>query len=282
MTRRQWNGPWCAECDTGVDPAGYGHMLTCSKRKHNVDARSVTITEMQRTALQQVREILRKGDWKYYGEVIDELLDGADQVPTIFLEATHFKCKHCDKEVVAGGTIECDRGPCPMEPINKPSETPIATRLAGAAGLLAGAGHRDSAAAVLEARGILAREAAIPGPLTVWSGSMPESNGKSNFTAILHRGDLSKGHTIDRSEYPDRVRYEADRVRWLIGETDKEPWILDYDADKRSDYVAPATPAKVEAWMHRRSGALLHEESKDMCDNRRNCGIWMPLGEIQR
>jgi hypothetical protein len=81
-----------------------------------------------------------------------------------------------------------------------------------------------------------ARATAEQSNLTVWSGSMPESNGKSNFTAILHRGDLSKGHTIDRSEYPDRVRYEADRVRWLIGEIDKEPWILDYDADKHSAY----------------------------------------------
>lgn len=79
--------------------------------------------------------------------------------------------------------------------------------------------------------------AADASALTVWSGPMPESNGKSNFTAILHRGDLCKGHTIDRSEYPDRVRYEADRVRWLIGEIDKEPWILDYDADKHSGYV---------------------------------------------
>jgi hypothetical protein len=76
--------------------------------------------------------------------------------------------------------------------------------------------------------------------LQVWNGPMPESNGKTNFTAILHRGDISKGFTIDRSEYPDRVRYEADRVRWLIGEIDKEPYILDYDANRHSGYVAPA------------------------------------------
>jgi hypothetical protein len=72
--------------------------------------------------------------------------------------------------------------------------------------------------------------------LAVWYGAMPESNGKSNWTAILYRksdGPFGGAHvTIDRSEYPDRVRYEADRVRFLIGELEKEPFILDYDADK--------------------------------------------------
>jgi hypothetical protein len=75
--------------------------------------------------------------------------------------------------------------------------------------------------------------------LSVWYGSMPESNGKTDWTAILHKGDIAEGITIDRSEYPDRVRYEADRMRWMIGEIDKEPWILDYDADKHSGYAAP-------------------------------------------
>ncbi len=85
------------------------------------------------------------------------------------------------------------------------------------------------------------RAAPHDGKLTVWYGSMPESNGKSNFTAILYRGDVSKGITIERSEYPDRVRYEADRMRWMIGELEQEPFILDYDADKHSGYVGPKT-----------------------------------------
>jgi hypothetical protein len=78
--------------------------------------------------------------------------------------------------------------------------------------------------------------------LTVWYGPMPESNGKSNFTAILMRkgaslfDGLTGGITIARSEYPDRVRYEADRVRYLIGELKEEPDILDYDAEKHSGY----------------------------------------------
>ncbi|MBU9169253.1 hypothetical protein [Burkholderia gladioli] len=91
--------------------------------------------------------------------------------------------------------------------------------------------YRAQAAAPAEAR---------EPKLTVWYGSMPESNGKTNWTAILHRGDIATGMTIDRSEYPDRVRYEADRVRWLIGEIEAEPWILDYDTDKHSGYKAPA------------------------------------------
>jgi hypothetical protein len=92
-------------------------------------------------------------------------------------------------------------------------------------------------------RGLLARTApanvAQGAKLSVWYGSMPESNGKTNWTAILHKGDIAEDITIDRSEYPDRVRYEADRMRWMIGEIDKEPWILDYDADKHSGYTAP-------------------------------------------
>jgi hypothetical protein len=85
-----------------------------------------------------------------------------------------------------------------------------------------------------------------PAPkLAVWYGPMPESNGKTNWTAILHNGDFATGITLDRSEYPDRVRYEADRARWLIGEMVEEPLILDYDAEKRSDYVAPPAPLDV-------------------------------------
>ena len=83
---------------------------------------------------------------------------------------------------------------------------------------------------------------AEPAPkLAVWYGSMPESNGKSNWTAILHAGDIAHGITLDRSEYPDRVRYEADRARFLIGELKGEPFILDYDADKHSGYAEPAS-----------------------------------------
>jgi hypothetical protein len=94
------------------------------------------------------------------------------------------------------------------------------------------------------------RAAPTDGKLTVWYGPIPESNGKSNFTAILHRGDISKGMTISQSEYPERVRYEADRIRWLIGELDREPWVLDYDADKHSGYKPPVSDDAIDRIEH--------------------------------
>lgn len=115
--------------------------------------------------------------------------------------------------------------------------------------------------------------------LQVWSGSMPESNGKTNFTAILHRGDIIEGFTIDRSEYPDRVRYEADRVRWLIGEIDKEPWILDYDADKHSGYATPADQEPI-GWEYYEEGKLFKTyDSADKADHAKKMfgGVVRPI-----
>ncbi|MCK6839834.1 Lar family restriction alleviation protein [Enterobacter roggenkampii] len=89
--------------------------------------------------------------------------------------------------------------------------------------------------------------------LTVWYGAMPESNGKANWTAILHRkgeGRCMNGFTIDRSEYPGRVLYAADRVRYLIGEKSERPRILDYDADAHSGYVKPGnSPVIPDGWV---------------------------------
>lgn len=89
--------------------------------------------------------------------------------------------------------------------------------------------------------------------LTVWYGSMPESNGKANWTAILHRkgeGPCMDGLTIDRSEYPGRVLYAADRVRYLIGEKSERPSILDYDADAHSGYVKTGnSPVIPDGWV---------------------------------
>ena len=92
-----------------------------------------------------------------------------------------------------------------------------------------------------------------PVALAVWYGPMPESNGKTNWTAILHR----KGYpiwegsciTLDRSEYPERVLYEADRARYLIGELEHDPDITSYDAEKHSGYVSASQPAPVSVWV---------------------------------
>jgi hypothetical protein len=73
-----------------------------------------------------------------------------------------------------------------------------------------------------------AEVAGTPNALTVWFGSMPEPNGKKNWTAILHKGDITEGFTIARSEYQDRVIYAADCVKYLIGEIEVEPSIMDY------------------------------------------------------
>lgn len=75
--------------------------------------------------------------------------------------------------------------------------------------------------------------------LTVRLTSFPESNGKRNWTALLVRTDTTwkglvgncGGITIDRGEYWNRVAYEAERARFLLGERDTEPFILDYGDD---------------------------------------------------
>lgn len=74
--------------------------------------------------------------------------------------------------------------------------------------------------------------------LTVKLVSYPESNGKRNWTALLTRVDKwdglvgnGGGITIVRGELWNRVAYEAERTRFLIGERDTEPFILDYGDD---------------------------------------------------
>ena len=74
--------------------------------------------------------------------------------------------------------------------------------------------------------------------LTVRLQSFPESNGKRNWTALLVRVDAwdglignCGGITIDRGEFWNRVAYEAERAKFLIGERDTEPFILDYGDD---------------------------------------------------
>lgn len=74
--------------------------------------------------------------------------------------------------------------------------------------------------------------------LTVRLCSFPESNGKRNWTALLVRVEKwdglignCGGITVDRGELWNRVAYEAEIARFLIGERDTEPHILDYGDD---------------------------------------------------
>lgn len=74
--------------------------------------------------------------------------------------------------------------------------------------------------------------------LTVRIRSFPESNGRRNWTAMLVRKEPwdglpgnCGGITVAHSEFWNRVAYEAERTRFLIGERDTEPFILDYGDD---------------------------------------------------
>ncbi len=74
--------------------------------------------------------------------------------------------------------------------------------------------------------------------LTVRLKSYPESNGKRNWTAMFSRTEpfdglvgSSGGITIARGECWNRVAFQAERAKFLIGERDTEPFILDYGDD---------------------------------------------------
>ncbi len=79
----------------------------------------------------------------------------------------------------------------------------------------------------------------MPQPrLTVRLVSFAESNGKRNWTALLVRAEPwdglvgnCGGITVARGELWNRVAYEAERAKFLIGERDTEPFILDYGDD---------------------------------------------------
>lgn len=83
--------------------------------------------------------------------------------------------------------------------------------------------------------------------LIVGFGSMPESNGRENWTVrLIRRKDIDPNQPINaeanafqlfRSEFKDRMRYEADCLRFFLEQTDKKPNILDYDADLCSDFA---------------------------------------------
>lgn len=75
-------------------------------------------------------------------------------------------------------------------------------------------------------------------PLTVRLMCFPESNGDKNWTAMFVRkapfdglvGNAG-GITIERGEFWNRVKYAAEEARFLLGERDNEPDILQYGTD---------------------------------------------------
>jgi hypothetical protein len=87
--------------------------------------------------------------------------------------------------------------------------------------------------------GLRSEKSAVP--LTVRLVSYPESNGKRNWTAMFARiqpwdgliGNAG-GVTIGRGEYWNRVAYEAERARFLIGERTTEPGIWAYGEDVKT------------------------------------------------
>lgn len=81
------------------------------------------------------------------------------------------------------------------------------------------------------------REDAQP-KLKVVVCSFPESNGKRNWTALLLREQPWEGLagncggiTLAYGELWNRVAYEAERTKFLLGMRDTEPFILDYSVD---------------------------------------------------
>lgn len=74
--------------------------------------------------------------------------------------------------------------------------------------------------------------------LTVRLRGYPESNGRRNWTADFVRVEpfegligTAGGITIDRGECWNRVAYSAERARFLLGERETEPSILEYSKD---------------------------------------------------
>jgi hypothetical protein len=104
--------------------------------------------------------------------------------------------------------------------------------------------------------------------LTVRLTSFPESNGKRNWTALLVRVDEwdglignCGGISLARGELWNRVAWEAEQARFLIGERDTEPFILDYGNDIKTpeEWVGERSPARLNR--HKVSRSILTDES---------------------
>lgn len=86
--------------------------------------------------------------------------------------------------------------------------------------------------------------------------AFPESNGNQNWTAMLVRKDRTwnglrgnaGGITIARGEYWNRVAYNAERTKFLIGAVSTEPSIKNYMHDTKEPYdIHIETPERSKA-----------------------------------
>ncbi len=128
----------------------------------------------------------------------------------------------------------------PVEPQRPKGMTNINSRLSFNHGWVACERHHGIRTGKTEVadEGKTAAAAQVLPRLAVRVVSYPESNGKRNWTALLTReakwGGLignSGGVTLARGELWNRVAYEAERARFLLGQRDTEPFILDYGDD---------------------------------------------------
>lgn len=95
--------------------------------------------------------------------------------------------------------------------------------------------HENCTSAVKE---ILAEDKLQP-ELIVVLVSFPETNGKKNWTAQFRRADKTwkglpgncGGITFSAGEYWNRVAYDFERARYLLGQRELEPSIIDFAKD---------------------------------------------------
>lgn len=163
------------------------------------------------------------GDFSENGKTVDLYAHASGETPTVIARYG------ADGDYHSGLSFSYGASPALTE----------ARRRAEERGLLATNPAAAHTAEIEKLRARIAELTALTVPqLTVRLTSFPESNGRRNWTAMFVRTTPWKGLvgncggiTIDRGEYWNRVAYEAECARYLLGERDTEPDILDYAVD---------------------------------------------------
>lgn len=117
--------------------------------------------------------------------------------------------------------------------------------------------------------------------LEVNFNAWPESNGKTNWTVILRRTGKwdglvgnSGGIMLARGELWNRIAYEAECARYLIGERATEPSILDYSEDIKSpDDWKGEIDGEVLSY-RRRKISTLYKARKGLAEARKSQKTW--------